>query len=92
LVDVAKILRRRLGAAASKVPTRVVPNWVVRLAALRNPALRGLVPLLGVSLNATGEKARRLLGWAPRSSEEAIVAAAESLLRLGLLSGSKQAA
>jgi dihydroflavonol-4-reductase len=92
LVDVAKILRRRLGAAASKVPTRVVPNWVVRLAALRDPALRGLVPLLGVTLNASGEKARRLLGWAPRSSEAAIVAAAESLLRLGLLSGSKQAA
>lgn len=92
LVDVAKILRRRMGAAASKVPTRVLPNWVVRLAALRDPALRGLVPLLGVNLNATSEKARRVLGWAPRSSEEAIVAAARSLLRLGLLGGSKQAA
>jgi len=26
-----------------------------------------------------------LLGWAPRSNEEAIVATAESLVRLGLL-------
>jgi nucleoside-diphosphate-sugar epimerase len=30
-------------------------------------------------------KARGLLGWKPRSSEDAIVASAESLLRLGLL-------
>lgn len=85
LAEVAKVLRRRMGAAAGKVPTRVLPNWLVRLAALRNPALRGLVPQLGLNMNATSEKARRLLGWTPRSSEEAIVATAESLVRLGLL-------
>lgn len=92
MVDVAKVLRRHMGAAASKVPTRVLPNWLVRLAALRDPAMKGIVPLLGVNLNATSEKATRLLDWAPRSSEEAIVATAESLIRLGLLRGSKEAA
>jgi len=92
LIDVARLLRRRMGAAASKVPTRVLPSWVVRLAALRNPALKGMVPLLDVNLNATSEKARRLLGWTPRSSEDAIVATAESLIRLGLLGGARAAA
>jgi dihydroflavonol-4-reductase len=67
------------------VSTRVLPNWLVRLLARRNPAMGGIVPLLGLNLNATSEKARRVLGWAPRSSEEAIVAAAESLVRLGLV-------
>jgi len=43
-------------------------------------------------MNATSEKAIRLLGWAPRSSEEAIVATAESLIRLGLLRESKEGA
>jgi dihydroflavonol-4-reductase len=85
MVDVAKVLRRRMGAAAGKVSTHVLPNWLVRLAARRNPIMKGLVPWLGVNMNATSEKARRLLGWAPRSSEEAIVATAESLIRLGLL-------
>jgi dihydroflavonol-4-reductase len=85
MVDIAKVLRRRMGAVASQVPTRELPNWLVRLAALRDPKMRGIVPLLGVNLNATSEKARRLLGWAPRSSEEAIVATAESLIRLGPL-------
>ena len=31
------------------------------------------------------DKARRVLGWNPRSSEEAIVATGESLARFGLL-------
>jgi dihydroflavonol-4-reductase len=36
-------------------------------------------------MNATSAKARRLLGWNPRPAEEAIVATAESLVRLKLL-------
>jgi nucleoside-diphosphate-sugar epimerase len=87
LADVAKVLKARMGPAADKVSTRVLPNTVVRLGALKDPALRGAVPLLGLNLNATSEKAMRLLGWTPRPREEAIVATAESLIRLGLLKG-----
>ncbi|TCR63682.1 aldehyde reductase [Bosea sp. BK604] len=82
VIDVARVLRQRLGAAASKVPTRVLPNWLVRLITLRNPVMKGALPLLGLNMNATSEKAIRLLGWAPRSRDAAIVATAESLIRL----------
>lgn len=85
LADVAKVLRQRMGKVASKVSTRVLPNTVVRLGAVKDPALRGSLPLLGLNLNATSEKAMLLLGWTPRPREEAIVATAESLERLGLL-------
>lgn len=85
MIDLAKVLRDRLGAAASRVPTRTVPNWLVRFSALRNPAVKGILPILGVNLNATSEKASRLLGWIPRPREDAIVATAESLVRLSLL-------
>jgi nucleoside-diphosphate-sugar epimerase len=85
MLDIARILKRRMGASAARVPTRQLPNWLVRLGALRDPAVRQILPELGKTKNATNEKARRLLGWAPRSNEEAIVATAESLLRLGLL-------
>ncbi|NKF22968.1 SDR family oxidoreductase [Solimonas marina] len=85
LADVAKVLKNRMGDAGARVSTRVLPDWLVRLGALKDPALRGAVPLLGLNLNATSEKARRLLGWSPRPREEAIVATAESLIRLGLL-------
>jgi len=89
VADIAKVLKRRLGAAARRVPTWQLPNFLVRLAALRDPAVRQVLPELGKVKNATGEKARRLLGWAPRSNEEAIVATAESLLRLGLVKESR---
>ena len=83
--DIAMILKRRMGEAARRVPTRQLPNWLVRLAAWRDPAVQQIVPELGKRKNATNEKARRVLGWSPRSNEEAVVATAESLVRLGLL-------
>lgn len=85
LADVAKILRRRMGAAAGKVATRVLPSWLVRLGAWKNPQLKAIAPILGINMNATSAKAKNLLGWEPRSAEEAIVATAESLVRLNLL-------
>jgi dihydroflavonol-4-reductase len=90
MVEVARLLRDRLGSAADKVSTRVLPNWVVRLASLSDPSLKAVVPLLGVYLNATSEKAQRVLGWSPRSREDAIIATAESLIRLGLLRNGKE--
>jgi hypothetical protein len=74
------------------VPTRLLPNFVVRIASMLDPAVKQIVPELGKTKNATNEKARRMLGWAPRSSEEAIVASAESLVRLGLLKDSARPA
>jgi dihydroflavonol-4-reductase len=83
--SIALVLKARMGDAAQKVPTRELPNWLVRIAALADPAVKQLLPELGKLKNGTNEKAKRVLGWAPRSREEAIVATAESLLRLGLL-------
>jgi nucleoside-diphosphate-sugar epimerase len=85
MVDIAKVLKRRMGAAAKRVPTRQLPDWLVRITARFVPMLRQTLPELGKVKNGTNEKARRLLGWAPRSSEECIVATAESLARFGLL-------
>lgn len=83
--DIARMLKRRMGVAAKRVPTWQLPDWLVRLAAMRDPAVQQILPELGKMKNATNEKAKRMLGWAPRSNEEAIVATAESLVRLGLL-------
>jgi nucleoside-diphosphate-sugar epimerase len=89
MLDIAKVLKDRMGASAKRVPTRQLPNWLVRLAAMRDPAVKQILPELGKRKNATNEKAKRMLGWTPRSSEESIVATAESLVRLGLLKDSK---
>ncbi|HEX7136359.1 MAG TPA: aldehyde reductase [Vicinamibacterales bacterium] len=84
-LEIAKLLKARLGPAARRVPTRELPNWLVRLASLWDPAVDQIVPELGRRRNATGVKAQRVLGWTPRSREDAIIATAESLVQLGLL-------
>lgn len=87
MVEVAKVLKSRLGPAAKRVPTRELPDWLVRLASLRDPAIRLILPDLGKVKNTTNEKAKRILSWAPRSNEEALLATAESMMQLGLLKG-----
>jgi len=80
-------LRERLGAKAKKCPTRGIPNIVMRLLGLFDPAIAMVVPQLSQSFAASNEKAKTLLGWAPRSNIEAVVATGESLVELGLVKG-----
>lgn len=83
--QIAQMLKDGLGPAARKVPTRQLPDWLMRVVGLFDPQVRGILPELGKHKNASNEKARRLLGWAPRSPAEAVVATARSLSELGLL-------
>lgn len=48
----------------------------MRVAATREPAVKQNLPETGKMKNATNENAKRMLGWAPRSNEESIVATA----------------
>ena len=85
MIDVARLLKRRLGDQARKVPARQLPDWMVRMVALFDKPARQIVPELGKVKNATHAKATRLLDWRPRSNEEALVATAESLIRLKII-------
>lgn len=87
MIEISKILRERLGDRAKRVPTWEVPNFVVRLMSLWDPTVAQITPELGKNRNATSEKAKRVLGWAPRSNEQSIVDTAESLFTLGLVKG-----
>src|SRR5215468_4342437 len=44
--DIARVLKARMGAQARRVPTLQLPNWLVRIAAMRDPAVRQIVPEL----------------------------------------------
>jgi len=88
--DIARILKSRMGPVAANVSTLQLPNWLVRVLAKFSPTVRMALPELGKVKNASNEKSRRVLGWTPRSSEECIAATAESLVKHGLVSGSKR--
>ena len=86
--EIALALKARMGNVAKGVSTRELPDWLLRGAAIFSPVIRQIVPELGKVKNASNDKARRVLGWTPRSNEEAVIATGESLLRLKLLPGS----
>ncbi len=83
--QIADTLKRRLGNAGSKVPTRVLPNFALRAIGLLDKQVGRITPELGKAKNASGRKAEELLGWKPRPPVDSIVATGESLVRLGLL-------
>jgi dihydroflavonol-4-reductase len=87
ILDIGKVLRRELGTRARRVPRLQAPDWLVRLAARRIALLQAVVPMLGRIRHSTSAKARSVLAWQPRSNDEAILATAESLIRLGLVKG-----
>ncbi len=84
--QIAQALKDRLGPAADKVSTRVLPDWLVRLAARFSATARqAATPELGRTKNASSAKARAMLGWEPRPAAEALAATGESLIRFGLV-------
>jgi dihydroflavonol-4-reductase len=87
MLAIAGVLKEHLGSRAKRVPTRQLPNWLVRFAALFQPTLRPLLLLLDSTRRATSEKAERMLGWQPRPPQEAILATAGSLIRFGIAGG-----
>jgi nucleoside-diphosphate-sugar epimerase len=84
--EIAQTLREELGAVARRVPTRLLPAWIIRAASLFSAAAREAAGLEGGKRkSASNAKARQMLGWEPRPPREAILATAESLIRLGLV-------
>ncbi|WP_427017752.1 NAD-dependent epimerase/dehydratase family protein [Pseudarthrobacter sp. P1] len=81
--EIAQALRAALGDAAAKVPTRELPNFAVRIAALFDPGLRAISISLGRRNRHTTAKAQRVLGWMPRPAAETVVGCATSLIEQG---------
>ena len=85
MLDIANILRTNLFDRASKVPTKEIPNWLVKFMALFNKKLSLIVPHLGLVKKASNEKAKNILNWNPRPTDEAILATANSLISLKII-------
>ncbi|HTI89458.1 MAG TPA: aldehyde reductase [Puia sp.] len=85
LLDIATILRSEFGDKAEKVPKKEIASWILRIVGLFIPRVKLIVPHLDMVKGASHEKATRMLGWHPKTNREAIIATAESLIRLGLV-------
>jgi nucleoside-diphosphate-sugar epimerase len=83
MVDIAKTLKAELGPDGAKAATRTIPDVAVRLAALKDRGLRGIIPTLGRKHAFNSAKAQAVLGWRPRPARETVVDCARSLIAHG---------
>jgi dihydroflavonol-4-reductase len=83
--EIAEVLKFRLGAQAKKVPTRGLPDWLLKLSATFDPTVRMVVPELGKERIVDSSHAKVVLGWQTRPEEETIVDCAKSLIAAGLV-------
>lgn len=85
LVEVARILARHFGPRGYRVPTRRLPNLLVRIAAIFDAQVRFAIDDLGLFERVDNRQARELLGWEPRDVDQAIIEMGESLIELGIV-------
>ncbi len=85
LIEIAQAIRAGLGDAARKVPSRELPDWLVRVVAIFDGAARQAVPELGKPMNVDNSLTRRTLGMEFIPATEAAVALAKSLVELKLV-------
>ncbi len=83
MADLAAMLKANLGEDGAKVPTRKVPDFVIRLAGLFDKDLGSVTPSLGLKHDYSSAKAQSLLGWKPRPTEETVLDCARSLIAAG---------
>jgi nucleoside-diphosphate-sugar epimerase len=83
--DIAMLLKERLGDEARKVPSRKLPDWVMRLVSIWDPVARQVKSELGKVRHADASHAREVLGWQTRNEEETIIDTARSLIDNGIV-------
>lgn len=85
--EVADVLKDGLGARARRVPTRGLPDWLLKLLANFDATVKMVVPELGRRREASAAHALQRLGWKTRDERTTILDCANSLIEKGLVKG-----
>jgi dihydroflavonol-4-reductase len=80
LQEFALILDRNFASKGYRVPTRLLPDWLVRFFAILVPKTKPVVDTLGWTYVISTEQAQSVLGWQPRPYERTIIEMAQSLI------------
>ncbi|KQS41783.1 aldehyde reductase [Pedobacter sp. Leaf194] len=83
--EVAKILKDDKNLPVEKVPSKVLPNWLVIFSSWFKPELKAVVPQLGIVKTISNAKAKSVLNWNPRPKETTIRETAESLIKFKVI-------
>jgi dihydroflavonol-4-reductase len=83
--EVAETLRAGLGKGARRVPTRGLPDWLLKLLGNVDATVKMVVPELGRRREASAAHALERLGWRTRDEAQTILDCAHSLIEHGLV-------
>ena len=84
LLDAATMIKNNIDKKY-KIPSREIPNWLMKMLARFNPSIRAVLPNLGIIINSSNQKAKDILDWKPRNREETIIETAKSLIEHDLI-------
>ena len=80
--DLARLVNEAVPAA--KAPTRVAPDFLIRILGLFDPSIRSITPSLGRSSEADNTRMRNVLGIEPRDARESVRETARWLRASGI--------
>lgn len=83
-IDMMRPIKAKLGSNAKKVPTFELPNFLIRLIGILDPAARSIVPDLGHYMAIDNRRTREALSMDFIPVTESAPAMAQSLVDLGL--------
>lgn len=83
--EMAQLLAPEYGPRGFRVPTRILPDLLVRTVALFDKGLRLTLSTLGRAERVSAAKARQELGWTMRPIRETVLDTADSLIRHGIV-------
>lgn len=83
--EFALILDQSFASRGYRIPTRVLPDWLIRFFAIFVPKTKPVVDALGWNHSLSTEQARSILSWQPRPYEGTILEMAHSMIEQGMV-------
>lgn len=83
--ELAEILHSHFTSRGYRIPTRVLPDILIRFIALFNPKVKAVASILNWNYRLSTDRVRSVFGWQPRPYQQTIVDMAESLIEHGLV-------
>lgn len=84
--EIARLVKDKMPEVAKQVSTRILPNWILYVAALFNEQAKHAAPLLSINRHVSNAKAKNVLGWTPiATNEEIIRITVNSMLQYGII-------
>lgn len=83
--EISSVLQQHFPNYKRKLPKRQVPNWALKFFAKFDGSAESILSDLDKKREVSNQKAKTMLNWKPIDSEASIIAAAESLIQLGVV-------